>query len=164
MEKLLSLDPGLMIWSIVNFLIFLFILVKFAYKPITKAISTREQSINDAIKNADEANKRANEMLAETERKFTDATKEMNQLIERGKQTANEIIQKAKDEAEKIRQEKIDQSVKEIEHAQEKAFKDLKKEIGNIVVLATEKLLEEKLNPEKDYKLIEGYIQKLSKN
>jgi len=164
MEKLLSLDPGLMIWSIVNFLIFLFLLVKFAYKPIQKAISTREQSLNDAIKNADEANKRANEMLAETERKFADATKEMNQLIERGKQSANEIIQKAKDEAEKIRQEKIEQSVKEIELAQEKAFKDLKKEIGNIVVLATEKLLEEKLNPEKDYKLIEGYIQKLSKN
>lgn len=164
MEKLLSLHPGLMIWSIVNFLIFLFLLIKFAYKPISKAIANREESIENAIKSADAANQRANEIVAETERKLTDATKEMNLLIERGKQTANEIIQKAKDEAEKIRQEKIEQSVKEIEQAQEKAFKELQKEIGTLVVQATEKILEEKLNPETDYKLIEGYIQKLSKN
>ncbi|HRS01979.1 MAG TPA: F0F1 ATP synthase subunit B [Bacteroidota bacterium] len=164
MEKLLSIDPGLMIWSIVNFLIFLFLLIKFAYKPIAKAISNREKSIDDSIKNAEEANKRANELVAETEQKLADATKQMNQLIEQGKQAANEIIQKAKEEAEKIRQEKIAQSMKDIEMAQEKAFKELKKEIGTIVVQATEKILEEKLNPEKDYQLIEGYIQKLSKN
>ncbi|MEN6294925.1 MAG: F0F1 ATP synthase subunit B [Chloroherpetonaceae bacterium] len=164
MDKLLSVDPGLMIWSIVNFLLFLLILVKFGYKPIAKALRTREESINNAIKGADDANQRANELVAATEQKLADATKEMNLLIAKGRESANEIIQKARDEAEKIRQEKIEQSVREITLAQEKAFKELKKEIGSIVVQATEKILEEKLNPDTDYKLIESYIQKLSKN
>ncbi|MCE5305807.1 MAG: F0F1 ATP synthase subunit B [Chloroherpetonaceae bacterium] len=164
MDKLLSVDPGLMIWSIVNFLLFLLILVKFGYKPIAKALHTREESINNAIKGADDANQRANELVAATEQKLADATKEMNLLIAKGRESANEIIQKARDEAEKIRQEKIEQSVREITLAQEKAFKELKKEIGSIVVQATEKILEEKLNPDTDYKLIESYIQKLSKN
>lgn len=164
MDKLISLNPGLLIWTVFNFLIFLFLILKFGLKPMMNALKAREDSIANSLKSAQEANEKAQTILNESQAKLQETSKEVNALISKGREQANEIIANAKLEAEKLRQEKLDNAVKEIKTAQDIAFVQLKNQIADMVIQATEKVLQEKLNEEKDMELIKKAVEKLSKN
>lgn len=164
MDKLISLNPGLLIWTVFNFLIFLFLILKFGLKPMMNALKAREDSIANNLKSAQEANEKAQTILNESQAKLQETSKEVNALISKGREQANEIIANAKLEAEKLRQEKLDNAVKEIKAAQDIAFVQLKNQIADMVIQATEKVLQEKLNEEKDMELIKKAVEKLSKN
>lgn len=164
MDKLISLNPGLLIWTVFNFLIFLFLILKFGLKPMMNALKAREDSIANNLKNAQDANEKAQTMLNESQAKLQETAKEVNALIVKGREQANEIIANAKLEAEKLRQERLDNAVKEIKTAQDIAFVQLKNQIADMVIQATEKVLQEKLNEEKDMELIKKSVEKLSKN
>ncbi len=164
MDSLLNVNPGLMIWTIVNFLFFLFLLVKFGAKPIANGLKSREEYIQNNIQNAEKLNQEAQRLLAETQQKLNDAQNEMMAIIQKGKQQADELIRRATDEAERIRKEKIDEAAREINRSKELALLELKKEVANLVIQATEKLLKEKVDDKKDLELIKQYIEKIPKN
>jgi F-type H+-transporting ATPase subunit b len=164
MEKLLSLNPGLLFWTIVNFLVFLSVFILLFKKPILDSLKNREQYISDKIESAESKLTEAEAKFAEAETRITEATKEVTSMISKEREIAAEIISKAKSEAEKIRQEKLDNAVREIQIAQDKAFQKLKQEVAGMVVQATEKIISEKLTSEKDFELINQQIEKLSKN
>ena len=164
MDALLELKPGLLIWSIINFLVFLFIFIKIGYKPIKQSMKAREDKINTSIENADKANKKAQELLEESQNKLDNAQKEMSEIVNNGKKQAESHIQKAKDEADKIKKDKLDEAIKQIEMSKQNAINELRNEVADLVIMTTEKLLEEKLDASKDKKLIESYIDKLPNN
>lgn len=164
MDKLISLNPGLLIWTVFNFLIFLFLILKFGLKPMMNALKAREDSIANNLKSAQEANEKMQALLNEAQAKLQETAKEVNNLIIKGREQANEIISNAKAEAEKLRQEKLDNALREIKTAQNAAFIELKNQMAEMVIQATEKVLEEKLNDEKDMELIKKSVEKLSKN
>ncbi|MCX7909062.1 MAG: F0F1 ATP synthase subunit B [Ignavibacteria bacterium] len=164
MDSLLNVNPGLMFWTILNFLIFLFLLIKFGAKPISNSLKAREEHIEQNIKNAEKLNQEAQQLLNETQQKLKDAHSEMMNIIQKGKQQADELIRKATEEAEKIRKEKLDEATREINRSKEAALFELKKEVANLVIQATEKLLGEKLDEQKHIELINSYIDKIPKN
>jgi F-type H+-transporting ATPase subunit b len=164
MDRLVSLNPGLLFWTVFNFLIFLFLLLKFGLKPMMKSLKSREDSITNSLSSADEANKKAQAILVEVQAKLTETSKEVNSMIAKGRDQANEIISQAKVEAEKIRQEKMEAALKEIKSAQDAAFTSLKNEIADMVIIATEKVLQTKINPEVDNELIVKSIEQISNN
>ncbi|MCX7879960.1 MAG: F0F1 ATP synthase subunit B [Ignavibacteria bacterium] len=164
MDSLLSLNPGLMIWTILNFLIFLFLLIKFGTKPIANALRAREDYIAQNISNAEKANQEAQKLLEETQEKLRQAQSEMMSIVQKGKQQADEHIRRATEEAEKIRREKIEEANREINRSKEQALFELRKEVAQLVVLATEKLLDEKLDNEKHIQIVNSYIDKIPKN
>ncbi len=164
MDALLDIKPGLVFWSLVNFSIFLFLLIKFGAKPIANALKAREDKINNAIAQAEEANKRAEELLKQSQEKLDTAQAEVNDILNRGREQAELQVRRAAEEAEKVRRAKIDEAAKEIQRNKDAAIQELRKEVASLVVSATEKILDEKLDKEKDYKLISNYIDKLPKN
>ncbi|MFN3306955.1 MAG: F0F1 ATP synthase subunit B [Candidatus Kapaibacteriota bacterium] len=164
MDSLLNVNPGLMFWTILNFLIFLFLLVKFGAKPISNSLKSREEYIKQNIEDAERINQEAQKLLLETQNKMKSAQEEMLDIIQKGKQQADEIIRKASEEAEKIRKEKLDQATKEINRNKEAALFELRKEIATLVIQATEKLLKEKLDEQKHIQIINSYIDKIPKN
>ncbi len=164
MDALLNIKPGLVIWSLINFSIFLFILIKFGAKPIITALKNRENKINDAIASAEEANKKAEALLAQSQEKFDAAQNEVASIISKGREYAEDQIKKALDEAERVKNQKIEEATREIARSKETAIRELRAEVANLVVSATEKIIEDKLDKEKDYKLIESFIEKLPKN
>jgi len=164
MDSLLNVNPGLMIWTILNFLVFLFLLVKFGAKPISNALKAREDYIQNNIQNAEKLNQEAQKLLAETQQKLRDAQNEMMAIIQKGKQQADELIRRATEEAEKVRKEKLDEAMREITRSKESALIELKKEVAHLVVQATEKLLKEKVDEKKDLELINQYIEQIPKN
>lgn len=164
MDSILNVPHGLMFWTAVNFGIFLFLVIKFGGKSIVEAINNRELNIQNAIDSAKDAERVAKELLAKSQEQFDNAQQTINELLSKGREQADVQINRATIEAEKIKKSKVEDALKEIERSKEQALFQLRTEVADMVVSATEKILNEKLDKEKDFKLVENYIQQLNKN
>lgn len=165
--NILDVNFGLVFWTIVNFAIFFFIIMKFGTKPISNALKTRENNINSAIQSAEKANKDAQLLLEESRANIADSQKQANEIISLGKQQVEQMINKAKEEAGIVKERKIQEAVQEINKSKEQAIRELRTEVSDLVIKATEKVLVEKIDKEKDLQLIENSIStidKISKN
>jgi len=164
MDNLLNVNPGLMIWTFINFAILLFLIIKFGGKAIVKGLQAREEHIDGQIKAAEEANEKAQKLFAESEAKITSARQEMAEIIAKGKDQAEIQLRKATEEADAIRRKKIEESAREIERQKITALNQIRNEVAGLVVEATEKILQEKIDSTKDYELINKYIDNIQHN
>jgi F-type H+-transporting ATPase subunit b len=167
MEQLpgfLQVDPGLIIWSIVNFVIFAFIIAKFGWKPMREGLAAREQAIADAVAGAERANAESQALLRESKERLAGAQSEMMNIIKDGKVQAEAAVRKAADEAEQVKQQKLAETQREIERQKDDAIKQLRSEVTTLVIDATEKLVGRKLDSEDHRRLIESSVNDLSKN
>lgn len=162
MENLINVSPGLFIWSVVVFGIVFFILSKFAFPAISNALDEREKNINDAIANAETQNKKSIELLAESQAKLDNTQKEIQTLLANSKVQAEKLLQAATEEANNIKNQKVEDAKKEIERSKDLAVVEIRKEVADLVIMATEKILEEKLDADKHKSLIDKYISHLN--
>lgn len=164
MDSILNVPHGLMFWTIVNFSIFLFIVIKFGGKAIVNAINQRETDIQNSIDAAKSAEETARELMSKSQVQFDNAQSQINELLSKGREQADAQIRRASEEAENVKKAKVEEALKEIEKSKEQALQQLKTEVAELVIIATEKVINEKLDKEKDYKLVENYIHQLNKN
>ncbi|NLO20030.1 MAG: F0F1 ATP synthase subunit B [Ignavibacteria bacterium] len=164
MDSLLSVNPGLIIWTIINFLIFLLIILKFGSKPIMNALKSRENRINSAIESAEKAKTEAEKLFIESEKRIQTSKEEMSQIVAKGRQAAEDIIKKASEEADLQKKAKLDDAIGEIEKSKNIALIELRKEVAQMAVEAAEKIIDANLDKEKHYQLVEKYIEKIPKN
>lgn len=161
---ILSVSPGLIFWTLVNFLIFLFLIVKFGAKPISNALKSREDNIQKNIDDAEKANADAKALLEQSEVKMNNARQEMSEIVSKGRAQAEELVRKATEDADKVKRQKVEEASNEIDRSKEMALKELRSEVADLVISATEKILDETLDKEKHQKIVETYIEKLPKN
>ncbi len=139
-------DPGLVIWSTLAFLILLFVLGKFAWKPIMKAISDREQGINDAIASAEKVKAEMAQLKNDNERLLAAAREERTQILNEAKAMRDKIIGEAKEQA-KVEASKIMADTHlAIENQKMAAIIDLKNQVGNLVIEVSEKVIRRELS------------------
>lgn len=162
MSELLSklgIDWKLLIAQIVNFLVLLFVLYKFAYGPVLAMLDKRQKKIEKGLKDADEAHKK----LAESEEK-------QKEILRKARTEAKDIVEKAHIQAEKSKSEIAGEAKKQsekiianakdqIEQEKNKMITEVKSEIGSLVVAAAEKIIGEKIDGKKDKDLIEEAIK-----
>ena len=164
MEGVMNVDPGLVFWTLINFGIFLFILLKLGTKPIIKALNNREETIKNSIEDTEKANSEAKKFLEESQKKLDEAQREMSEIIAKGREQAEQNIRKATEEAEKVKKQKVEEATREIEQSKDKALHELRSEVADMVIIATEKIIGETVDKEKHYKLIQSSIEKLPNN
>lgn len=164
MENIMNVDPGLLIWTLVNFLIFVFILYKIGLKPMKESIQAREDGIRSSIEQAEKANATAQDLLRQSQEKISGTQAEVAEILRKGHLQAEEHLRNAMEAADNVKKQKVEDAKREIERSKESALKELRLQAASIVIEATEKILGEKLNQEKDIKLIESYIDKIQKN
>lgn len=164
MDALLSINPGTIIWTLINFSILLFILAKFAFPAISKSIKEREEGITNAIQAANDANIKAQELLKDSQKQIDNAHLEVKEIIANSRKQAEQIVAKAGLEAEQVKKAKIEETLREIERSKDQALSELRTELASLIVLATEKVLGEKLNNDDHLKLVQNYIEKLPRN
>ncbi len=162
MEELIKtfhIETGLVIAQLVNFAIVLFVLYKFAYKPVLRTLNDRTKKIEKGVEDAKTAKKKLEEVTEKEKAILIEAKKEAQEIIKRSeeeaKKNAEAIAQEAKSQTEKI----LEDAKKMIEHEKTKMMGEVKSEIAELVVLTTEKLISEKIDIEKDKKLIESMIK-----
>ncbi len=161
---MIEINPGLIIWTIVTFVCLCIVLAKFAWKPILKTLSDREEKIRGALEEADRARSQAAEMIKQNEKNLARAEEEYQKMIREGKAFAeklkDEIVVKAKQQA----QQELKQAAEEIQRNVEAAKLQLRSEVADLAIKATEKILEETLDENRQKKLTDSVINKLPKN
>ena len=162
--SLLSVNPGLIIWTIIIFVLLLLLLSKIAWKPLIKSLNDREASIKDTIENAEKQNKEAQELLEQNKKALSEANATVQKLINEGRDNANkirdDIMKKANDDSRKM----IEQAKVEIIQQQNSALEQLKDEISDIAIKAAEKIINTNLDANKQKKIINDFLNRIPKN
>jgi F-type H+-transporting ATPase subunit b len=142
MEKLWSeFSTGLFIWQTIIFLALLFLLRKYAWKPILSAVEERNNSIDEALNAAENAKKEMAELSANNEKIMSKARIERDSIIKEARQIKEKTIAGAKEKAAE-EAEKIIQSAKEqINNEKMKAMTELKNEVADIAINMAEKII-----------------------
>ena len=162
--SLLDVNPGLIFWTVVTFVLLLFILKKMAWKPILSSLNERENFIKDSVERAETAKKEAEELLEQNKQNLAKAEEDAQKVIAQGREYAenlkSQIVEESKLEAKKM----IEDASVEIERKNVEAFNNLKGEIAAIAVEAAEKIIRSNLDKEKQEKIVNDFIDDLSKN
>jgi F-type H+-transporting ATPase subunit b len=145
---LLIPNPGLFIWTLVAFLIVLFLLAKFAWKPILGMLSERERGIAESIAAADRVKAEMAQMKNENEKLMVEAREERNAMLREAKQMSEQMIAKTKEETRQITDKMITDAQQQIQQQKMAAMTDVKNQIGALAVEVAEKVLRQQLSTE----------------
>ena len=161
MEKLLEeFSIGLFFWQTIIFVILIFLLRKFAWSPILKAVNDREQGIKDALDSAEAAKKEMQSLQADNEKIMKEARAERDSLLKEARGLKNSMISQAKDEAKSEAQKIIESANEAILNEKNAAVSDIKKQVASLSIEIAEKLLKEKLSDDnKQMKIVEDLIK-----
>ncbi|MFS8082522.1 MAG: F0F1 ATP synthase subunit B [Ginsengibacter sp.] len=160
MELLLP-KLGLIFWTLIAFGITLWILRKFAWKPILKSLDEREKNISDSIMSAENVRKEMSELKSENEALLAQAREERAIMMREAKETRDKIIQDAKEQARAETNKIVADAQSVINQQKMAAITDLKNQVGNLVIEVSEKVLRRELSSKEEQ---EKYIQQLSHN
>ena len=160
MEKLLGeFSIGLFIWQTVLFLALLFLLRKYAWKPILNAVNEREDGIREALESADNAKLEMENLQADNQKLLKEARLERESMIKEARDIKNKMIEDAKDEARDEANKLIAQAQAAIETEKKAAIADLKSQVANLSIDIAEKVVREELsNKDKQVKLVESML------
>ncbi|NEU07566.1 F0F1 ATP synthase subunit B [Flavihumibacter sp. R14] len=141
LNPLVSPDPGLLIWSTVAFLILFFLLSKYAWKPIVKALDERERSIEDALAKAEMAKEEMAKLTNENEQLLKQARIERDAILKEAKELKDQIVSDAKTSAQTEGAKMIEKARHEIENQKVAAMAEVKNQVATLSLQIAEKVL-----------------------
>ncbi|TGD58674.1 F0F1 ATP synthase subunit B [Flavobacterium humi] len=160
MEKLINdFSFGLFIWQVVIFVGLIFLLKKFAWKPILDAVNDREEGIKNALLSAENAKKEMQNLQASNERILQEARLERDTLLKEAREIKEKMIADAKEEAQTQGLRMIEQAKASIESEKNAAMAELKSHVSSLSLDIAEKLLKDELsNKDAQMKLVEKML------
>ena len=160
-NPLISVTPGLMIWTIVCFLIALYVLRRYAFGPIQKMIDERREQIRRSIEEADNARAEARRLLEEHRALMTEARGEAEQILAEARKTRESMEQRMREETESERQRRLEETRREIAAETQRALEQIRSEVADLTLEATAIVVGKKLDAARDRELIADAIGSL---
>lgn len=158
---LFSLNVGLSLWTIVVFGIVLFILSRYAWGPILAAVDARERNIQSSVEEAARLRAEAQALLEEHQRQLADSRRQSQQIVaearEAGEQVRRDIEEKARAEGDAM----IERARRDIDREKQAAMDELRRESVELALAAASRLVQQKLDPEADRRMIEGFLSEV---
>jgi F-type H+-transporting ATPase subunit b len=155
---LVSPNVGLMIWTLLAFGATLYLLNKLAFPRIAEALDRRRVAIEKSIDDAARAKAEADELLAEYRARLTEAREQAEDITARARRAADSLADDAKADATKQREELLAATRRDIEAETRRALDEIRKEVANLTVVATEKVTRKSLTPDDHRRLIEDAL------
>jgi F-type H+-transporting ATPase subunit b len=152
---LVSPSLGLMIWTLLAFGITLYLLNKLAFPRIAAALDRRRVAIEESIQAAQRAKQEADELLEEYRGRLREAREQAEDIVARSRKAAENVAEETKAEAAKQREALLANARRDIEHETRRALDELRKEVADLTVMATEKITRKSLTQEDHRRLIE---------
>ena len=164
METLLNdFSPGLFIVQTILLLGLIFLMVKFAWKPILNSLSEREEGIESALASAEEAKKEMQNLNADNERLLKEARSERDAMMKEARQMKDTMINEAKDEAKAEAVKVIEQAQATIQSEKQAAIADLKNQVAELSIGIAEKVVRKELSDNKEQsKLVEQLLKEVT--
>lgn len=161
-NPLVQPDPGLYVWTIIIFLVLLFLLMKFAWKPLLAMLEKREDNIRHALLDAEKARDELANVKEDTEKLLSEARNESQAIVAAGKKNAermkDEIIEKAQSKSDSL----LVEVKKQIHVEKERAIADVKAEVVNLSMEIAQKLIKKNLTKEDNLKLINDSLNSIN--
>lgn len=150
----LGIDIRSIVFQLINFGILLWILQRFAFRPLIQVLQDRKEAIEESLRTADELDLAKAEMEKTRQSLIAQARQESDVIVQQAKQVAEDIVSKAHDKAAQQTDAMKKRAEQEIEQQVVQAQSAMKSEVANLVVMATEKIIKKKLDPVQDEALI----------
>ena len=158
---LVSPGIGLMVWTLVLFGVSLFILWKVAFPRIAEALDRRQKAIEESIDTAERTRSEADELLAEYRERLTAARQQADEIVARarkaGEQAEADLVVKGRERREEL----LEQARKDIETETRRAIQEIRAEVADLTILATEKVTRKTLTAEDQRRLVEEAVAEL---
>jgi F-type H+-transporting ATPase subunit b len=157
-NPLISVTPGLMIWTIVCFLISLWVLKRYAFGPIQNMIEQRRASIEHSIEAADNARDEAERLLEEHRKLIAEARGQGEAILAEARKTRESMEQRMREETDAERQRRLEETRKEIAAETARALQQIRAEVADLTLEAASRVVGRTLDAERDQQLIEEAI------
>jgi F-type H+-transporting ATPase subunit b len=158
---LIKVVPGLMIWTIVCFLLTLFVLKRFAFGPIQNMLDERRERIQRSIEEAEHARTEARKLLEEHRALIGQARGQAEDILGEARKVAEAQRQRVREETEADRQRRLEETTKQIEAETRRALEQIRSEVADLALQATGKVTGKVLTDEDHRRLIEDAIGEL---
>jgi F-type H+-transporting ATPase subunit b len=160
-NPLIQVTPGLMIWTIVCFLITLFVLKRYAFGPIQKAIDERRERIRASLDEADRAREEARRLLEEHRALIGRAQTDAEEILSEARHVADANERRMREELEEDRQRRLEDTRKQIEAETRRALEQIRLEVVDLSMLAATKVTSKSLDDADHKRLIEEAVGEL---
>jgi F-type H+-transporting ATPase subunit b len=160
-NALIQVVPGLMIWTIVAFLITLFVLKRYAFGPIQKMLDERREQIRRSIEEAENSRDEARKLLEEHRALMNQARSDAEGILAEARRTADAMGQRMREETEVERQRRLEETRREIVAETARALEQIRSEVADLTLEATSIVVGKKLDSARDRELITEAIGSL---
>jgi F-type H+-transporting ATPase subunit b len=160
-NPLISVTPGLMIWTIVCFLITLFVLKRYAFGPIQTMIDQRRERIRQSIEEAEHAREEARKLLEEHRSLIGEARRDAEEILSEARRVADAQRERVKEETEADRQRRLEDTRRQIEAETQRALGQIRSEVAELTLVATAKVTGKVLDDADHRRLIDEAVASL---
>src|SRR3982751_2557236 len=147
-----------MIWTLLAFGATLYILNKVAFPRIAEALDKRRKAIEDSIEHAEQAKREADELLEEYRARLREAREQADDIVVRARKAGESLADESKAQATQQREELLAATRRDMGAGPARALEEIRKEVANLTVLATEKVTRKSLTPDDHRRLIEDAL------
>lgn len=158
---LITPNVGLMVWTLVLFVLSMILLWKLAFPRITEALDRRQHAIEESIDHADRVRREADEILAEYRERLQEARGQAEEIVSRARRTAEVHEREAQEDAKARRDQMMEQTRRDIESETRRAIQEIRREVADLTVMATEKVTRKTLTDEDHRRLIDDALSEL---
>jgi F-type H+-transporting ATPase subunit b len=158
---LVSPDVGLMIWTLIVFVLSMVVLSKLAFPRIAEALDKRQRAIEEAIDTAESTRRQADALLAEYRERLHEARDQADEIVARARKTAENNEAEAIADAKRKREELMEHARRDIEQETRRALQQIRAEVADLMVLATEKVTRKTLTDADQKRLVEEALSEL---
>lgn len=159
-----ELETGTIFWTITSFGVLIFILYKFVFPPLNRVLEQRRIEIDGKLKNAEKANLESENLLKKYQAQLKESEENTLIMFEEARRKSEALKEEALKNAQKEAGLIVESTRKDIDVLKRKALFDLKKDITQVVVEVSRRLIKKSLNPDDHAALVESSINELEKN
>ena len=161
---MLEVNSGLIVWTIITFVILLILLRKFAWRPLLDSLERREEHIRTSVERAEQARAESEKLIEEHRRRLEGAEQEGHRILAESRVLADKLKAEIVAQANQQSRNMISHAHQEIERAKEAALTALRGEVAHLAIRVAEKILDETIDEKRHRKLIDGSLDKLPVN
>ena len=158
---LVTPDLGLMLWTLIAFGVTLWFLSKFAFPRIQDALDKRQKAIEESIEASERAKAESAELLGEYRERLQEARQQADEIVARSRRAAEENERESLEAARRQREELLEQTRRDIDAETRRAIQEIRNEVADLTILATEKVTRKVLTPEDQRGLVQDALGEL---
>jgi F-type H+-transporting ATPase subunit b len=152
---------GLMVWTLLVFVVTMVLLSRLAFPRISEALERRKRNIEESIDTAERTRREADELLQEYRERLKEARAQAEEIVQRARQAADAHEHESKERGQEIVAEAARKAERDIEAASKRALEDIRREVADLTVMATEKVTRKVLDSDDQKRLVQEALSEL---